>query len=685
MKTKLLFIVFFSALATFAQTSSNTCLEANTATPITEAGIFNVDAINGSEAPTPLCGNNTTNGTAGEWFRYIPTADTFVTISTDLVQNTGGDTRIHIYSGSCGALVCEGGDDDSGAEYLSILSIYATAGETYFIAFDNRWNSGGFDFQIIENDPPPPPPITFATSSLTTTGSNRAIVDMNGDHLDDIVSVNNTNINIQEQQTSGGFQTIDITTSSANFTPSWSLAAADYNADGFTDLLYGGGSGVTFMRSNGDGSFTEVSGSEYVFSQRSNFIDLNNDGHLDAFVCHDVAPNVYYINDGTGNLVFYQGENVAGIPSGLGLYPSGGNYGSIWIDYDNDRNQDMFIAKCGGEEARRVNQMHKNNGDGTFSEIATELNLADPMQTWSSAWGDFDNDGDMDVFVGASSGTHKMLRNDLETDSEGNTSVIFTDITIASGVNAMSDTGIENVTYDFDNDGYLDIASNGNILFGNGDLTFSLVENVFGNSNGSFGDLNNDGFIDSFSSGVMYTNEGNANNWISLCTIGTEGFSNINGIGARVEIHTASGVQIRDVRSGEGFRHMSTLNTHFGIGTDTAIDNIIIYWPSGIIDNIPSPTINQRLCVTEGEALTVEDSALEALSIYPNPVEKTLNISSPVSLNGKVATVFDINGKKVLNSKLDTNSMDVSKLQTGFYILRLESNGREISRKFIKK
>lgn len=685
MKTKLLFLALLSIVIAQAQTSSNTCSDADTATPITQPGIYIVEVIDGSEVPNPNCNTSTNTATLGEWFKYIPVSDNYLTVSTDLSQNAGVDTRIQIYSGICGALVCEGGDDDGGSVYLSIASLNVTGGETYYIAFDNRWDGDGFDFEIIESDPPTPSAVTFSVSSISTTGTNRAIVDMNGDHLDDIVSVSNTNINIQEQQTTGGFQNMNIATSYADFTPSWSLAAADYNADGFTDLLYGGGSGVTFMRSNGDGTFTEDSGSEYVFSQRSNFVDINNDGHLDAFVCHDVAPNVYYINDGEGNLTFYQGENPEGVPSGLGLYNSGGNYGSVWIDYDNDRNLDMFIAKCGGEEARRMNQMHKNNGDGTFSELSSALNLSDPMQTWSSAWGDFDNDGDMDVFVGASSGAHKMMRNDLVTDAQGHTSVTFENVTTSSGVFLLSDTGIENATYDFDNDGNLDIASNGNILFGNGDLTFSLHENLLSGSNGSFGDLNNDGFIDSFSNGVLYMNSGNANNWISICTIGTDGFSNINGIGARVEIHTPSGVQIRDIRSGEGFRFMSTLNTHFGLGTETTIDNLIIYWPSGVIDNIPNPAINQRLCVTEGEALTVEDYTLEALVIYPNPVESTLNISTPIALNGRVATVFDINGKKVLNSKLQTNSLDVSKLQTGFYILRMETEGRVINRKFIKK
>lgn len=522
----------------------------------------------------------------------------------------------------------------------------------------------------------PPPPATFTTSNVSTTGTQRAAVDMNGDFLDDVVSIGTTNVNIFYQQAAGGLNATatNITTTSADNSPSWSLAAADYDRNGFTDLLYGGGNGVTFMRANATGTgFTEISGSEYVFSQRSNFVDLNHDGHLDAFVCHDVDPNVYYMNDGSGNLTFNQG--------GLGDIAGGGNYGSIWIDYDNDRDMDMFIAKCrGGATTININEMHENDGSGNFTEVASALNLADPVQTWSSAWGDFDNDGDMDVFVGASStanGTHKLMRNN------GNST--FTDVTAASGILPnLTNIGIENATYDFDNDGNLDIASNGSILFGNGDLTFTVYDNVLAGNNGSFGDLNNDGFIDAISGTTLYTNTTNSNNWIKITTTGVA--SNINGIGARVEIYTASGVQIRDVRSGEGFRFMSTLNTHFGIGSDTEITNILIYWPSGTVDNVQNPAINTHHVITEGQALSVEDETLiDRISIHPNPVGETMNINSPIDLVGKVATIFNIEGKRVMNLKLKEHKIDVSNLRQGNYILRLESNGKTFTQKFIKK
>ncbi|WP_298901238.1 FG-GAP-like repeat-containing protein [uncultured Psychroserpens sp.] len=513
-----------------------------------------------------------------------------------------------------------------------------------------------------------PARVNFVTQAFPIGGYDLTVVDMNGDHLDDIVSASSTNVNIFYQQELGGFNEVNITTPNADFLPTWSMAAADFDGNGHTDLLYGNGSGVTFMRANNTGTgFTEISGAQYVFSQRSNFADINNDGNLDAFVCHDVAPNVYYINDGNGNLTFNQG--------GLGDYSSGGNYGSIWIDYDNDRDLDMFIAKCGGETDRRRNNMLTNNGDGTYTENSAALGLDDPMQTWSSSWGDYDNDGDMDLFVGASSGSHKLMRND------GNG--VFVDVTTAANVSSAP-TGHENVSHDFDNDGFLDIACNGTIMYGKGDMTFEdLDPNQINYKNGSFGDLNNDGFLDTYYNGVIYWNGTTSNNWIKINTVGT--VSNIDGIGARVELYTSAGVQIRDVRSGEGFEYMSTINTHFGIGSLTTIDSVVIYWPSGVIDTVTNPAINAPLEVVEGATLTAEESFVNDLVIYPNPTKDVIKISSNDNLQNAIYTIFDITGKRVMNAKLNQNTIDVSALNTGNYILRIVSGNSIKSQKFIKQ
>jgi hypothetical protein len=517
--------------------------------------------------------------------------------------------------------------------------------------------------------------ISFTTQNIATTGQyNICAVDMNGDYLDDIVSVSGTNINIHFQNSDGTFTEQNFPTTQADNLPSWSLAAGDITGNGFNDLMFGSSSGVTFMYADNDGSgFTEVSYPQFVFVQRTNFVDIDNDGNLDAFACHDIAPNVYYFNDGTGTLEYNQG--------GLGDVPVGGHYGSVWIDYNNDGHLDLFIAKCsgGGQGATaKYNELFRNNGDGTFTDVSVESGLRDPLQTWSSAWGDFNNNGYMDVLIGASSfsdGGHKLMRN--------NGDETFTDVTAGSGFDVFGGTSIEHATYDFNNDGYLDIMGNSNTLFiNNGDMTFTPYIVPF--SGAAVADLNNDGFLDTFAGNQIHFNDGNDNNWIVINTQGVE--SNRNGIGARVEITSALGTQIRDVRSGEGFRFMSTLNTHFGIGSDTEIEELIIRWPSGIVDIISNPDINASHLIIEGQTLGIDDNnLLTGISLSPNPTESNLILTYNKSLIGSQALIHDIAGRLIQKMTLSSNNLNVSELNSGVYFLSIFSEGRKATLKFIKK
>lgn len=512
--------------------------------------------------------------------------------------------------------------------------------------------------------------LSFTAQNVPVQGTYRmCVVDMNGDFLDDIVSVNSNTIFVLEQ-TESGFEPKSYQTPVAENLPGWSFTAGDFNGDGYNDLLYGGGSGVTFMLSDGTGSgFIKKTPSQYIFSQRANFVDINNDGLLDAYVCHDVAPSVYFLNQGFNSMSTHQG--------GLGDFPSGGHYGSVWIDYNNDGHIDLHISKCGGNEERYTDNLYRNNGDGTFTEVAAEAGLNLKTQTWSSAWADYDNDGWMDVMVGVSStstGGHKLMKN----NGDGT----FTDVTAGSGIDTFSGTSWEYVPIDFNNDGYVDIFGSGNkILLNNGDMTFTPISVGF--STGSAGDLNNDGFIDVFAQDKVYFNDGNENNWIKIITIGTE--SNRNGIGARVELYSAMGKQIRDVRSGEGFSQMGTLNTHFGIGTDSEIIKVVVKWPSGIVDTVENPPINQPLVIVEGETtMSVTDVENLQFSIYPNPVKETLNIQGK-SLENADYQIHHLTGTLVMKGKVSNGKINVNSLTKGIYIISVTQDGKTSSYKFIKQ
>lgn len=682
-------IILIIALLFVAQyiTAQETCA---TAIPITGGNLYVVSGVNGMDVPSPICTPNgaVTNGSPhGEWYSYTPTGDHTVTITTDIPQNNPRvDTRFHVYTGTCGQLTCFAGDDDSGAAFSSVGIFNVTANTTYIIAFDNRWSSVGFTFQILENAVVPqlPAPVTFSAQTISTINNNDyniCGVDMNGDFLDDLVGVNTTNIKIHYQNPDGTFTMSNKTTTAANFLPSWSIAAGDFNRDGFNDLIYGSAYGLTFAKSNATGTaYTLNAPGEYIFCQRTNFIDINNDGELDAFSCHDVNPNVYYINNGEGGFTYYQSGVTPGAYS-LGVTPGGGNYASLWTDYDNDGDVDMFISKCSGPPC----ELHRNNGDGTFTDVSALAGInVTPIQSWSSAIADYDNDGDMDILIGSNGGSgNKFFKNNLNTTNS--TEEAFTNITSGSGWDMNNSTSRDYIAYDFDNDGFVDVMGGGNkIMYNNGgNMTFSPVSVPMGI--GAVGDFNNDGFLDIQSNNTIYRNSGNANNWFKVNLLGLQ--SNTNGIGARIEIYGDWGVQIRDVRSGEGFEFMSTLNVHFGLGEATNINKVVIKWPSGLVDTILNPTINQSLKVTEGTTLAVGNFTNAAFSVYPNPAKHVLNIQwNPTAYTFKAAEVFDLNGKCILKTPVNNQSIPVDALSTGTYILLLkDQNDKPYIQKFIKE
>lgn len=656
MKRSLLLLL--SAASAIAASAQNTCSSALTIT----AGTHTVDAVNGPEIPVPICANTGPGALHTEWFLYTPADDYTLTVNTDLPQNAGGDTRLHIYTGNCGALSCVGGGDDQGTVLLASISVQVSGGSTYRIAFDDRWSAAGFDFQLVEG----PPVVTefgFTTQTLPN-GNSECVVDMDGDRLDDIVYTDASTISIAHQLAGGGFQVQNITTPPADNTASWSIAAGDIDGNGYMDLLYGGGSGATFMKANANGTaYTEISFAEYIFCQRTNFVDINADGALDAFSCHDVDANVAFINDGAGNLVFGQG----------GYGETCGNYGSIWVDYDDDGDVDLFVAKCGCDP---VDILMRNNGDGTFTDVAPSLGLADSHQSWSSAWGDYDNDGDQDVLIGSSgSPTHKLMRNDGGT---------FEDVTLGSGFDTFGGTSTQWATHDFNNDGYLDILGGGALMMGDGDFNFT-PSSANAPGNGAVGDLNNDGFLDIVSWSSLYMNTGSSNNYLRINLVGVQ--SNRNGIGARIELQTSMGILSREIRSGDAFSTMSSLMAHFGLGALTNVETITVRWPSGIVDVLSNPTINTTMDIVEGTTSVGVDEpvAAVAFTVFPNPAVDVLTIAVGTSTAKGVARVTDLSGKEVLRSTLDQGRLDVSTLTNGIYFVEVPANGAVLTTRFTKQ
>ncbi len=436
--------------------------------------------------------------------------------------------------------------------------------------------------------------VTFTNQSsllATTSGFtiNDCAVDMNGDFLDDVVRVSSSKLFIDYQQADGTFIPASFDINFFN-QPSWSICAGDLDKNGFNDLLFGDGDAVSFVKANDDGTaYTETPLPSYIFSQRSTMADIDNDGHLDAFVCHDVDQSHPYRNDGSGNMLLDQSLIVT--------HDRPGNYAAIWTDYDNDGDIDLYITKCKGGsfpgDIDRTNLLYQNNDDGTFTEVGETAGVGDNAQSWSTVVEDFDNDGDMDFFIV----NHDMKNRFYLNNGDGT----FTDIIDQTGIDPNDLGAWENASGDFNNDGWVDIFSEltNEFYLNNGDLTFTGQSSPI--KSGGIGDFNDDGFLDVIRGSGLYINEGNDNNWIKINTVGFQ--SNMNGIGARVEIYGTWGKQIREVRSGQSFSPMSSMQIHFGIGQADAIDKVIVKWPSGIITTVDNPEINTSLTILEAGCL----------------------------------------------------------------------------------
>lgn len=498
------------------------------------------------------------------------------------------------------------------------------------------------------------------------------MVDMNGDYVDDVVRVTSSGIYIDYMDSTGSMSQDYYPMSLSNL-PTWSICAGDIDANGYNDLLLGDGDAISFVYANANGTaYTEDAHPEYIFTQRGTFADIDNDGHLDAFACHDVDQSHPYRNDGFGGLTLDTSLiNTADMP---------GNYAALWVDYDNDGDSDLYITKCrqgsSPGDPERTNLLYRNNGNGTYTEAGAAANLDDNSQSWATVFEDFDNDGDFDAFIVNHDFQNKLLVNDG--------SGVYTDTIAGSGINANDLGAWENAGADFDNDGNIDIFSElqDEMYWGNGDFTFTPSNLSF--RKGGIGDVDNDGFLDVINGNSLWINNGNSNHWVKVTLQGVQ--SNRNGIGTRVEIFGSWGIQIREIRSTQSFSPMSTLNAHFGIGAETAIDSIVLHWPSGITDILVNPSSDAVHHVIEGVGVAVDDANFsEALELYPNPAQDRVAFNvEDLATSELTVHLLDMNGRMVMKKDfvdVQEKSLDLSGVAPGTYIFRLNQGDRILSQK----
>ncbi len=415
-------------------------------------------------------------------------------------------------------------------------------------------------------------------------------------------------------------------------TASLNLIQADYNNDGFVDVLMLRGAWLgmsgkypdSLLRNNGDGTFDDVTEEAGLLgfhpSQAATWFDYNGDGYIDLFIGNesdgkDANPCQLFRNNGDGTFTECAAENGVDLVAFV--------KGVVAADFNNDGRPDLYASRRDGANILLRNDGPADAGGGPrsrwkFTNIAAEAGVTEPFRSFSCWTWDFDNDGWLDLAV---TGYGIQDVSDVAADVMGLPTAgerarlyrnkgdgTFADVTREYGLNRVLHTMGCNFG-DLDNDGWLDF------YVGTGDPDFStLIPNrMFRNDGGrrfqdvttaggfgqlqkghgiAFGDLNNDGAQDIYSvvggavPGDHYPNQLFANplrgkHWLKLKLEGVR--SNRSALGARIRVvvATADGERsiYRVVTSGGSFG-ASPLQQHVGLDSATVIKRVEIQWPA---------------------------------------------------------------------------------------------------------
>ena len=444
--------------------------------------------------------------------------------------------------------------------------------------------------------------------------------------------------------------------------PCWAMggAVADYDNDGWPDILVTCEEGLVLYHNNGNGTFTDVTKQAHLTDPRwttgAAFADYDGDGFVDLMVSRYVEFDLKNLPKfGVGATCHYRGIPVQCGPRGMkgvgdSLYRNNGDgtftdvsksagvddasgyygLGVLWSDFNDDGRPDLFIA-----DDSTPNYLYRNDANGHFTDVSFISGTAvsrdgGEMAGMGVAACDFNHTGRFSIYVtDFEDQSNTLYRNDG--------AMTFTEASYETGVGAATvpylGWGVGCV--DFDNDGWQDLfIVNGHVypqvdslaagakykerklvFLNQGNGTFRDVSNFLGSAiarqdpsrGAAFGDLDNDGRMDVVVENVdgmpmVLHNEGTSkNHWITFQLAGTK--SNRAAIGARIKLSAGEISQVDEVRSGGSYLSQNDLRVHFGLGSATKVDSVEIRWPSGTVDMLKNLAPDKFYAILEGKGL----------------------------------------------------------------------------------
>lgn len=505
--------------------------------------------------------------------------------------------------------------------------------------------------------------IEMINNGNSLLGVGLSFYDFDKDGWDDLTySSSNDSLVVYRNLGGTGFERMELfpfTTDAKQ--PTW----VDYDNDGDADIMWSKrSSGTKLFRNDGNMQFTDVTanlnmptgGPRHAYGY--SWGDYNKDGWLDVYVClYNSEPFIRnYLLRNNGDGTFSNVATAAGVDVGAYL-----SLQSVWMDVNEDSWPDLYVINEGQE-----NHLFINDGDGTFTNMAAAAGVLANIQSMTNSWNDYDHDGDWDVYI-----TEALFGNILFRNNGNGT---FTNVAAEAGVTVGSYCwGAKWIDFDHDTWDDLHVTTATNILnqdffyINNGDGTFTDAQFPIFSQDLNFtyasakGDFDHDGFWD-----MSVTRMGNTsyqllqgipteNNWVKLSLQGTH--SNRDAIGANVDYYIG-GTRLRKyTKCGEDYLSQNSQHDILSLGTAESIDSLIITWPRGLVEKFYNIPAGEWLELIEGENTTREIVFVGATTICPD---------QPATLDAGEGASYLWNTEEV------TRTIDVS--APGLYTVEITDN-----------
>ena len=479
----------------------------------------------------------------------------------------------------------------------------------------------------------------------------------------------------------------------------------DVDGDGDLDAhLVRDGEADLLLLNDGLGQFTAASAgpiNDTGAGRGAAWADFNGDGNLDCALARFDQPNLLFCGDGNGGFT---------PAAGFGFDDAGSGQCFSWVDFDLDGCLDLYLVNWG--QANQLLRGLGDLGDEFYIFMAQGWMAADPGYGSSAAWADFNRDGRMDLFLTNAGGPNVLYENmtigmqdvttiaglladagpgagaawgdfnndnrlDLYVANAGDNDILYDNcsnglLTLVTGEN-LGDNGYGHgvVWADFDNDGHLDlyltrVGQSDLMLQGDGTGDFTLVPMLPGvpdtlegaNQALACGDVDGDGDVDLLISrqegpAVLYRNNlSDGSHWLKVRLTGTA--PNTSAIGARVSLVAGGETQTRQITAGGGYLCMNPLETHFGLGSATRVDQVVIDWPDGEqqVLNRLAPDCVINLVQGENPATPTQENPTQLTTrlgpARPNPFNPRTMIEYTLAQAGEVRLeIFAVDGRRV--------------------------------------